>query len=410
MFPLIGSAIMIYSSKFENCKNNFLSNNVLVWFGKISYSLYLWHYPIFVYANYLELLNSFQYKLLFLISSILLSYISYNFYEKKFRYYLSFSKTIFVSTFFCVSIICFSYLSLKSNGFAYRVPEIFSKNYESIVYNLKDQNKKICYDRKKNFCHINKNKNKIKIAVVGDSHTGLIASKLNQTTNYEIISMNNVGCYYLPNFSLVNFGTNVEYERCTSKIQLERTNKLNSLENYIILIGGRLPLYLTGKKFDNLEGGVEGKRFRKVKLKNPDADYNNEIIEPILKLAQKNKVLILYPIPELGWDIKKKILNNTSKNVLKIKKNFEENFPIISTSFEVFKKRNEESFEILDSINHDNILRVYPHKFFCNNLIKDRCVANDKKNLFYIDTDHLSDYASGIVVNMIESEIEKINF
>ena len=98
--------------------------------------------------------------MLFLISSILLSYISYNFYEKKFRYYLSFSKTIFVSTFFCFSIICFSHLSLKSNGFAYRVPEIFSKNYESIVYNLKDQNKKICYDRKKDFCHINKNKNK----------------------------------------------------------------------------------------------------------------------------------------------------------------------------------------------------------------------------------------------------------
>ena len=124
-----------------------------------------------------------------------------------------------------------------------------------------------------------------------------------------------------------------------------------------------------------------------------------------LKLAEKNKVLLIYPIPELGWDIKKEILKNTNKNVLKIKEEFESNFPIISTSYEVFKKRNKDSFKILDSIKHENILRVYPHELFCDSLIKDRCVANDE-NTFYIDTDHLSDYANVQVVEMILNEIK----
>ena len=44
-------------------------------------------------------------------------------------------------------------------------------------------------------------------------------------TDYEIISMNNTGCYYLPNFSLLNIGTNIEYERCNSQVQSERIRK-----------------------------------------------------------------------------------------------------------------------------------------------------------------------------------------
>ena len=237
----------------------------------------------------------------------------------------------------------------------------------------------------------------------------MITTKLSQTTNYEIISLNNTGCYYLPNFSLMNIGTNVEYERCNSQIQSERVKKLSMLQNHIIIIGGRLPLYLTGKKFNNLEGGIEGNRFRDLKQKNSDASYEDEITRPILKLAEKNKILIIYPIPELGWDIKREILKNTNKNVLKIKDEFKENFPIISTSFDVFNERNKDSFKILDSIKHENISRVFPHKLFCNKSIKNRCVANDKDNLFYIDTDHLSDYANNEVVKLIIEEIKKID-
>ena len=312
---------MIYSSRFKHLENNFLSSNLLVWFGKISYSLYLWHYPVFVFANYLNLIDTLSNQIFFfLILSIILAYLSYNLYEKKFRYYYSFSKTIFISIFFCIFILYYSLLSINSNGFENRVPEILSKNYSSIIYDLKDQDGEICYDRSKNFCHLNKNKSEIKIAIVGDSHTALIATKLNQVSNFEIITMNNTGCYYLPNFSLLNIGTNSEYKRCNSKIQYERTKKLTSLKNYTIIIGGRLPLYLSGKKFDNLEEcGKEGERFRDLKQKNLSANFNDEITKPIIELAKKNKVLLLYPIPELGWDVKKKFLDETSKNLLKIK-------------------------------------------------------------------------------------------
>ena len=82
----------------------------------------------------------------------------------------------------------------------------------------------------------------------------------------------------------------------------------------------------------------------------------------------------------------------------------------MSGSYEVFKKRQNPVFEILDNVQNPNIYRVYPHKFFCDTIVKDRCVANDKENIFYHDDDHLSLKGSKYVVDEIMKKIKKINF
>ena len=80
----------------------------------------------------------------------------------------------------------------------------------------------------------------------------------------------------------------------------------------------------------------------------------------------------------------------------------------ITTSFNVFKERTKSSFELLDSIQSNNIYRVYPHKLFCDTTIKDRCVTHDDKNIFYADYDHPSIKGSEMINDLIMKEIEKI--
>ena len=81
---------------------------------------------------------------------------------------------------------------------------------------------------------------------------------------------------------------------------------------------------------------------------------------------------------------------------------------VFKTLQEEGKGFSKESFELLDSIKHKNILRVYPHKLFCDTLIKDRCVTHDDKNIFYSDDEQPSIKGAEMINELILKEIEKI--
>ena len=63
---------------------------------------------------------------------------------------------------------------------------------------------------------------------------------------------------------------------------------------------------------------------------------------------------------------------------------------------------------MLASVKNENIYRVYPHSHFCNKQIENRCISNDKENIFYYDDDHLSLSGSKFVVDDILKIIKNI--
>ena len=124
----------------------------------------------------------------------------------------------------------------------------------------------------------------------------------------------------------------------------------------------------------------------------------------ILELSKNNKIILIYPIPEVGWNPNKQVYNQWVKR--KFNKNF--NLVNVTTSYKVYKDRTKSSFELLNSTKGDNIYRVYPHKLFCDTIIKDRCVTHDDKNVFYYDDDHISIKGAEMINDLIMKEIEKI--
>ncbi|MBU2983333.1 acyltransferase [Lentibacter algarum] len=50
--PVLGTALILFNGQHTNPVNRLLSSGIAVFFGKISYSLYLWHWPVFVLSNY----------------------------------------------------------------------------------------------------------------------------------------------------------------------------------------------------------------------------------------------------------------------------------------------------------------------------------------------------------------------
>ena len=104
LLPILGSSLIIFFANREEIICKFLSNKFFVSIGLISYSLYLWHYPIFSFfeRNYFFLKNDFS-KIILILIIFILSYFSYIFVEKKFRGSKINSKKFFIIIlfFFC---------------------------------------------------------------------------------------------------------------------------------------------------------------------------------------------------------------------------------------------------------------------------------------------------------------------
>ena len=158
LIPVIGTALLIYCNNNREITTKFLSLKLLVFFGLISYSMYLWHYPIFVF-NRLTNFSSGQieYEIILGLGIILLSYLSYRFIEKPFRN-KNFMSTGKIYLTLIISSVLLSFIALiiiYNNGFTQRVPNILKEHYET-SHNLSEkttQNNKVCFNRKNDFCH-----------------------------------------------------------------------------------------------------------------------------------------------------------------------------------------------------------------------------------------------------------------
>ena len=86
LYPAVGSALLLYSGKDNlGIVNRLLSLRPFVFIGLISYSLYLWHWPVFVFLRYTAIELTPVVQLLAISLSLALAYLSWRFIETPFR-------------------------------------------------------------------------------------------------------------------------------------------------------------------------------------------------------------------------------------------------------------------------------------------------------------------------------------
>lgn len=86
LLPVVGTVLLLLNGNANNVVNTALSGKLATFFGRISYSLYLWHWPILVLALYLrgDELGLFELSLWLLIS-ILIATLSWRYIETPVR-------------------------------------------------------------------------------------------------------------------------------------------------------------------------------------------------------------------------------------------------------------------------------------------------------------------------------------
>lgn len=85
VIPVLGASLLILSGQESWVGKHIFSNRFLVWFGLISFPLYLWHWPLLVFARMAGNDARLMIKIA-MVLAIILAWISYRYVEKPIRY------------------------------------------------------------------------------------------------------------------------------------------------------------------------------------------------------------------------------------------------------------------------------------------------------------------------------------
>jgi len=141
LLPVCGTLFIMFAN---NQQSKITGNKFTQCIGKISYSLYLWHWPIVVYISYLGYSDSFAHNLGGLLISIVFGFISYEVVERKLSTYFtlnSFSRVLLTTLpVISVSIIIFFKQGIISDIRPISVSEqaLFIEKYKVKHQNLRE--------------------------------------------------------------------------------------------------------------------------------------------------------------------------------------------------------------------------------------------------------------------------------
>ena len=390
LIPAIGVAFILWFTHKDNFVLKILSNKLFVKVGLISYSLYLWHYPIFSFANHTGVFfNNNLGKLILILITFILSIFTYYFIEQPAR--KTISHRIFFSSLIIIFGIIISYAMtiIAMEGFDKRIKV---KNYQKLhTYKYLVQNGKVCFGRREDFCNFGSKEKKI--ILLGDSQLGSLSYDLYNRTksDYSFLNITNAGYFHLRELDLVRINTkktNKNYDVIRNRVD----KILSKSENNIIIIGGATSLYFYKKRIEDRALHWNYIFVDKKSKKYNSQSVKNAFINFIEEVSENNDVILLYPIPELGSNLQKNKFTNKIR--------------VFNYKYSKFLKQNKEVIEFFDSINIPKVHKVYSYKAFCKDGV-DKCLTHDNENFYFYDGYHPSLTGSKMINDLI---IKKINY
>ncbi|MHA6646350.1 acyltransferase family protein, partial [Mesorhizobium sp. A623] len=373
--PVIaGTMMLIWFAGTGGPVTRLLTLRPVVGIGLISYSLYLWHQPIFSFARLFSINDLLLWQRVVLAAlSIPLAHLSWLYIEKPFRDPGTISKpTIWLSSAGATAaVLVWSGMALEAQGWGGRMPPEF-RHLSFVERGYWNEKGEDCL--KKN-CKVGDSVEP-SIAIVGDSHAAMLAKSFDRALKgkgkaAEVIADGSVYVSRYPDF----------YGGLDSVLDQQQAVIFAANIKTVVLLS-RAVLRVTNTMFDNGEGGVELST-PEFNGRTPDqrAEFRRRIREGIVELLDAGKrVVLVYPVPEAGWDV--------PVTLVKI---YARGGKPITTSEKRYRERDGGIIALYDSIpDSSNLVRIYPEKLFCSVDLPGRCSVADAKSIFYLDDDHLS--------------------
>jgi peptidoglycan/LPS O-acetylase OafA/YrhL len=403
LLPVLGTCLFIMFSHKGEVSYDVMSFKPIVGIGLISYSLYLWHQPVFVFFRLIKH-DYFRYEqfALLLFISIVMAYISYRFVESKFRNKQSETmKLTSITTLFIVNVcVCLYIYDGAPNRFK-DINELIKSSERVWVH---DGNER-CHSggggrpfflNLEESCFFERDSS-VTVITLGDSHAGSLSDQANiyaKRKGYNFIQVSSAGCTHIPNLQ----GGGCD-ERAKKVVEFIR----NIDGKKYLIYNSRLPKVLEQVSYKNPEGGTEG-GYRDLSKQDLERIEKNKpsrmsMISNFISTLSKNvdRMLVVYPVPEHGY--------NPRKEIMKLENRFNAKNITQSVSYGHFKNRTKSAYTALDGANGSNITRVYPEDYLCDKKLS-RCYSQKYNELYYTDDNHLGPKGAKMILDAISKHLK----
>tara|TARA_B110000259_G_C14008207_1_gene398673 strand:+ start:290 stop:2191 length:1902 start_codon:yes stop_codon:yes gene_type:complete len=348
LFPVIGTCLVLINLNSNNIVQKILSSKIFVFVGLISYSLYLYHYPILSFSRYYSLVSGYNLygKIALMFAIFIISYLSYFFIERPFRDKKK------INTKKLLSVIILGIVLMLFVNLLTFYNKLQNKKF-NIIKEFSLDNR--FYKNEKSKYSINKKlkKNKVNILIIGNSHAVDSYIIFNELYSYN------------DNLNFILLGTQISCLKKSSKNKLCR-EKLKEEQFELIEMSDYLVF--------------------STRWSEEDVNYLDSIVKKLNN--EKNKIIIMSDSPTFHWSniftpLDKFVLRNNKKPSLKEIDQLEKVlFKQIPNS--VFKNNKK-----LEKISKKNNL-TYLNKFnYACNLYEKKCkILTSQNKKIYYDNSH----------------------
>jgi peptidoglycan/LPS O-acetylase OafA/YrhL len=405
LLPTIGTALIISAGSQTWLNRKILSNRLLVWFGLISFPLYLWHWPLLSFVTIIETESPSKIVVSIVIFlSVLLAWITYKFIERPLRFGDNGKiKAIFLMV-LMILVGCAGYACAKFDGLALRNYPLKYQSYtQSIVRSERESECfEIPYVHKLNEgwkCNLGNKKIKPTFFAYGDSHALSIIPPLEKLSFKHNVNIEFAGISNCPPILNVQSLTG-------NKILKYNCQKLNDrIFNFVKNSGIKNVIFVA--RWTAYTGG--GITTKKSDLTTLEDGFSKEE-DPLERSREVFKSGIIRTIESYNnLGVKVFIIEDNPHQIKEPYEALRISMPedVSINRFSVTAKENNDNQLWVSELFHDLALRknlkiISTNDIFCNDSI---CPLVKNKKFLYYDDDHLSVSGSMLIYPSIEQAL-----
>lgn len=300
LFPVLAAVLLIVAGKDGWFNRHVLSNRVLVWFGLISYPLYLWHWPLLSMAR-IVLRNEppLWIRVAAFPVCILLAWLTTKFIENPLRFGQSsnFKTVALFSIMLCLGA---SGMLIFQNKGSLSTPPPIIQTLENVVQNDHKTNPAFSngchqniYNKYKECPHWTSHSTKPTIAVWGDSHAAhLVAGfEKNFGDQFNILQRTGGSCPAILTELKTTVSLRLNIPSCLEKNGLILKEIIKVQPDYVILAGSWSSYFESYKNIGITVEKLKKNGIQNIAIIGPVPIWKMKLPMELIRIYQKNTVL-----------------------------------------------------------------------------------------------------------------------